>query len=63
MPNIDPMRTAMADKAYVEMGAETLDRVARNLNGSSGSSNRAKLKQEYSELAQPPWAIAGKGIK
>jgi lambda family phage portal protein len=55
MPNIDPMRTAMADKTYVELGAKTLDRTARDLNGSSGSANRARLAREYEELPEPPW--------
>jgi lambda family phage portal protein len=55
MPNIDPMRTANADKTYVELGSKTLDRVARDLNGSSGSSNRAKLAREYKELPEAPW--------
>ncbi|MCP4745042.1 MAG: phage portal protein [Desulfobacteraceae bacterium] len=60
MPNIDPARTMTADKGYVEMGAQTLDRVARNLNGSSGTANRAKLRREVDELAKVPWA---KGVK
>jgi len=55
MPNIDPMRTAKADKEYVSMGAQTLDRVARNHNGTSGKSNRAKLAREFEELPVPPW--------
>ena len=55
MPNIDPMRTAKADKTYIELGAQTLDRVARNLNGSNGSSNRAKLSREFKELPNTPW--------
>jgi capsid protein len=55
MPNIDPMRTANADKTYVELGGKTLDRVARDLNGSSGSSNRAQLAREYKELPEAPW--------
>jgi len=55
MPNIDPMRTANADEKYVNMGATTLDRVSRNLNGSSGSSNRAKLKREFEELPDSPF--------
>jgi lambda family phage portal protein len=55
MPNIDPAKTMNADKGYVEMGATTLDRVARNLNGSSGASNRAKLAREFSELPESPW--------
>jgi len=56
MPNIDPARTMTADKGYVEMGAQSLDRVAKNLNGSSGKANRAKLKREVSELTVPPWS-------
>ena len=55
MPNIDPMRTAKADKEYVDMGAQTLDRVARNLNGSNGKANRSKLTREFTELPSPPW--------
>lgn len=56
MPNIDPQKTANADRAYVEMGATTLERVSRNLNGSSSKSNREKLRREYSELPTPPWS-------
>jgi lambda family phage portal protein len=56
MPNIDPQRTMEADKGYVEMGATTLDKVARDHNGSSGKKNRAKLVREYEELPTPPWA-------
>lgn len=61
MPNIDPSKTADADMKYVELGAQTLDRVSRNYNGSSGKSNRSKLKRELSELTQPPWADQGQG--
>lgn len=56
MPNIDPMRTAKADKEYVEMGAQDLDRVAQNLNGTSGKANRAKLARQFAELPSPPWS-------
>lgn len=59
MPNIDPMRTANADKVYVELGAQTLNRVARNLNGSSGESNREKLRRQFADLPIPPWAQKG----
>lgn len=61
MPNIDPMRTAKADKAYAEMGAQTLDHIAQKLNGSSGSANRAQLSREYEELATPPWTPVNGG--
>lgn len=64
MPNIDPNATAKADQLYIEMGAQTLDDVARNLNGSSGKANRAKLAAEFEELraaGQVPWAPTGLG--
>jgi capsid protein len=60
MPNIDPVKTATADRAYVEMGSQTLDDVARNYNGSSGKSNRAKIKRQYEELSEPSWGWSGK---
>lgn len=59
MPNIDPMKTARADKEYVSMGAQTLDRVSRNLNGSSGKANRMKLTREFGELPPDPWTNRG----
>lgn len=55
MPNIDPMRTANADMTYARLGATTLNRVARDHNGSSGETNRAQLKREYEELPEDPW--------
>lgn len=50
MPNIDPMRTAKADMLYAQLGAQDLDRIARNHNGSDGKANRAKLKRQVNEL-------------
>ncbi len=50
MPNIDPMRTAKADALYAQLGAQDLDRIARNHNGSDGKANRAKLKRQVAEL-------------
>lgn len=58
MPNIDPLKTAAADEKYVELGAQTLDDVARNFNGSSGKSNRTKNSRQYEELPTPPWPRA-----
>lgn len=55
MPNIDPQKTANADRAYAELGATTLGRIARNYNGSSAEANRAKLRREYAETPEPPW--------
>ena len=58
MPNIDPNATADADLKYVAMSAQTLDDVARNLNGSSGKANRRKNARQYAELPPPPLPIA-----
>lgn len=58
MPNIDPQKMASADLAYVQMGAQTLDDVARNYNGSSGKANRAKLKRQWEELPEPKLPIS-----
>jgi len=55
MPNIDPMRTAKADKEYLEMGATTINRVARELNGSEAKANMAALTKEYEMLPQSPF--------
>lgn len=55
LPSIDPAKTAKADQIYVEMGAQTLDKVARQLNGSDGSANRRRLKKEYEELPPSPF--------
>ena len=61
MPNIDPAKTAKADKDYVEMGAQSLDDVARNFNGSSGAANRTALARQLAELPAVPWARAKSG--
>ena len=55
MPNIDPMRTAKADKEYLSMSATTVERVARNLNGSRASANISKNKKTFSEMPVPHW--------
>lgn len=56
IPNIDPSKMADAEQKYVAMGATTLDRVARQYNGSSGKANRAKLAREFGELPQSPFS-------
>lgn len=60
MPNIDPMKTAKADQAYVEMGAQTLQDVAHNLNGSNAEENQSQLKRELENLPNPPWSAGAK---
>lgn len=56
LPNIDPLKTAEADQKYAELGAQTLDDIARNFNGSSGKANRAKNARQFEELPTPPWS-------
>ena len=58
MPNIDPNATADADLKYASMGAQTLDDIARNFNGSSGKANRIKNARQFVELPEPPLPIA-----
>lgn len=60
MPNIDPQKTAEADRMYVELGAQTLDDVARNYNGSSGKANRSKNSRQHEELPEPAWGWKNK---
>jgi capsid protein len=56
MPIIDPAKQSKADKENVELGAQHLDDVARNHNGSNGQLNRAKLQRQLTELPIPPWS-------
>ena len=55
MPNIDPLKTATSDQLYAEMGAQTLDDVARNFNGSSGKANRIKNQRQFEEIPDTPF--------
>lgn len=58
MPNIDPQKSYAADLGYASIGAQTLDDISRNFNGSSGKANRAKLKRQWDELPEPKLPIA-----
>lgn len=59
MPIIDPAKQSKADKDFIEIGAQHLDDVARNHNGSDGSLNRAKLQRQLAELPKVPWSKGG----
>ncbi len=50
IPNIDPLKSAKAAKENIGMGALTLDKYAKDTNGSSGKANRTRLKKEVEEL-------------
>jgi capsid protein len=58
VPSIDPLKEAKADMSRTDMGHLTLDDGALNFNGSSGTSNRAKLAREIPELTPAPWSAA-----
>lgn len=60
IPQLDPNKQAIADKTYVQLGATTLKRVAREYNQSDAGSNRAQLQRELAELPEVPWNRKGK---
>ena len=55
MPDIDPVRSIEASKIAASIGATTLDRIARDRNGSSYMGNSAQLVREFAKLPQAPW--------
>ena len=55
MPNIDPMKTMKSDMGYAEMGAQTIDDIAENFNGSSGKANLAKNSRQFADVPASPW--------
>lgn len=61
MPNIDPLKTYLADEGYMKLGATTQDRIARDLNGSSGKANRAKNIRTFEETAARLWPYEDNG--
>ena len=62
MPNIDPMRTAKADEAYLQMGATNQETIARNHNGSSAKVNIAKNNKLFPQTPVEPWNVKQQGI-
>lgn len=61
MPQIDPAKQAKANKDYLEMGATTLNRVARELNGSNYRDNQRTLSKEIGGLPSMPWSKSNGG--
>ena len=55
-PQIDLEKQGRGYKEFVELGAKTLEEIARETNGSNAALNRAKLTKEFSELPQAPWS-------
>jgi capsid protein len=54
LPDTDPVKTAKANHMNAQIGAKTLDRIARE-HGGDGRRNRAQLTRELSEL--PAWPV------
>ena len=57
-PDIDPGKTAKANKDNAEIGATNLDRIARDLNGSSAAANIEKNNKLYGQMSPAPWSKA-----
>lgn len=55
LPNIDPVKMAKSDQLNAEMGAKTLDQIAREVSGSDGTSNRAQITREFEQLPESPF--------
>ena len=55
VPNIDPAKTAKANKDNIAIGATTYDRAAQETNGSNGKANRAANRRQAKELESPYW--------
>jgi len=59
MPNIDPMREAKANKENLAMSLTTVDRAAREQNGSDAKTNIMKNKKTFTEMPVPFWEDKG----
>ena len=53
VPNIDPAKTAKANRDNIAIGATTYDRAAQETNGSNGKANRAANKRQAKEITVP----------
>lgn len=57
-PDIDPAKTAKARQMNVEIGATSLERAAKDLNGSSASANLEKNRKLFENFPIAPWSKA-----
>jgi lambda family phage portal protein len=60
--HIDPVKHTTGEKQKVELGATTLERIAREMNGSNSALNRAKLKKELADMPAVPWQGGGQEV-
>jgi len=56
VPNIDPLKMANSVEKNLGMSLTTVEREAKNLNGSVASSNIAKNKKSFEEMPIPFWS-------
>jgi len=61
-PDIDPTKTAKAVRERIEMGHTTMEREARNYNGSDATANRMKLRKEFEDYPHAPWELLKAGL-
>ena len=62
MPSINPVDEMKASAWAHVLGYDDLDSGARKYNGSSGEQNREKLREQFAELANPPWKVKDSSI-
>lgn len=55
-PDIDPSKTAKARQSNAEMGITSLEREAKDLNGSSAAANIEKNNKLFAGMDNAPWA-------
>jgi len=55
IPNIDPLRDAKAREIYAKMSLTSLQREARDLNGSDIKTNIRKNRVDFAEMPGAPW--------
>lgn len=55
MPEIDPLKTANANKVLMETNVTTLNRVCSEVNGSDGDENITENEDQFSRMKLPPW--------
>lgn len=59
IPNIDPLKSVMADKERINIHSTTIDDVAQDYNGSDGRSNRARNARQFEEVPESPFIKKG----
>jgi len=57
VPNIDPLKSAIAKEKELQLSLTTHDRASHETNGSNGKSNRAANARVFGEMPVPYWAI------